>query len=316
MITRARATALLFASAAATAAGRIAAQAPAVLQVGCGSREADAEVYFADGNAFFRKVGLSVDIQQFAAGNLMAAAIASGHLDIADSNLLTIAGAHLRGLPFVYIAPGSVVAETPGATIRPAMIVVAPNSPIRAAKDLNGKVVSGISIGSVDQVEMLSWIDANGGDYASVKFVEVPVPEMPAALAQGRIDATVLNDPDLTAALNAKSVRPIGDATQGINPKPYVGNGWFANVDWIGKNADAVRRFQAAMSDAADWANANPDKAAVILARVTKIQEPRIHVQFARRLDPAAMRPLLDAAYKYKIFPRPVNAADICWTGR
>jgi NitT/TauT family transport system substrate-binding protein len=196
-----------------------------------------------------------------------------------------------------------------------AMIVAAPNSPIRTAKDLNGKVVSGISLGSVDQVEMLSWIDKNGGDFSSVKFIEVPVPEMPAALAQGRIDATVMNDPDLTAAVNARSVRVIGNATEGV-AKQYVGNGWFANTDWLAKNVETVHKFQTAMTEAADWANANPDKAAVILSKVTKIQEPRIRARFARELDPPAMQPLLDAAYKYKMFPRPVNATEICWNGR
>jgi NitT/TauT family transport system substrate-binding protein len=290
---------------------RIAAQDLPALRVGCGSREVDAEVYFADVNGFFRNVGLTVDIQQFAAGNIMAAAIASGHLDVADSNLLTVAGAQLRGLPFLYIAPGNVVFSNAPT----AMIVAAPNSPIRTAKDLNGKVVSGISLGSVDQVEMLSWIDKNGGDFASVKFIEVPVPEMPAALAQGRIDATVMNDPDLTAAVNAKTVRVIGNATEGV-AKQYVGNGWFANTDWIAKNVETVRKFQAAMTQAADWANANPDKAAVILSKVTKIQEPRIRARFARKLDPPAMQPLLDAAYKYKMFPRPMNATAICWDGR
>jgi ABC-type nitrate/sulfonate/bicarbonate transport system substrate-binding protein len=80
---------------------RLAAQNLPALRVGCGSREVDAEVYVADVNGFFRNVGLTVDIQQFAAGNVMAAAIASGHLDIADSNLLTVAGAHMRGLPFL-----------------------------------------------------------------------------------------------------------------------------------------------------------------------------------------------------------------------
>jgi len=290
---------------------RVSAQDVPTLRVGCGSREVDAEVYFADVNGFFRKVGLTVDIGQFAAGNIMAAAIASGHLDIADSNLLTVAGARLRGLPFLYIAPGNVVfSDAPTA-----LIVAAPNSAIHTAKDLNGKVVAGISLGSVDQVEMLSWIDKNGGDFTSVKFLEVPVPEMPAALAQGRIDATVMNDPDLTAAVNAKTVRVIGNATEGV-AKQYVGNGWFANTDWIAKNADTVRKFQAAMSEAADWANANPEKAAAILSKVTKIQEPRIHARFGRKLDPPAMQPLLDAAYKYKLFPRPLNATEICWDGR
>jgi NitT/TauT family transport system substrate-binding protein len=239
----------------------------------------------------------------------MAAAVVTSHLNIADSNVMTIAGAHVRGLPFMYIAPGnSATLET-----TTAHIVAAPGSSIKTGKDLNGKIVSGISIGSVDHVEMLAWIDKTGGDYTAVKYVEVAPAEIPAALAQGRIDAAVMNDPDYTAAFNAKTVRLLGNAMDGI-AKQYVGNGWFASNEWIPKNADTVRRFQDAMAETADWANANPEKAAVILGKVTKIVEPRLHAKFAHRLDPTAMQPMLDAAFRYKVLPRALNAAEICWT--
>src|SRR6185437_15966352 len=83
--------------------------APAIAQttpvlVGIGTREADSLGYFAQDMGFFKKIGLNVELQQFSAGPQIAAAIASGHLQIGDSNIINLAGAHARGLPFVYVA--------------------------------------------------------------------------------------------------------------------------------------------------------------------------------------------------------------------
>src|SRR5579883_1901129 len=137
------------------------------LEVGIGTREADALGYFAQDLGFFKKVGLDVELQQFSAGPQIAAAIASGHLQIGDSNVISLANSRARGLPFVYICGMNIYS----AAHPTALAVVAENSPIKTAKELNGRTVAGVSLASIDQTNMFAWIDKNGGDWQSVKFI-------------------------------------------------------------------------------------------------------------------------------------------------
>lgn len=287
------------------------AQTPAPpLEVGIGSREADSLGYFAQDLGYFKKVGLSVELQQFSAGPQIAAAIASGHLQIGDSNVISLANAHARGLPFVYIAGMNMYsAANPSA-----LAVVAANSPIKTAKELNGQTVAGVSLASIDETNMFAWIDKNGGDWQSVKFIEVPPSEMAAALDQGRISAAIINDPELSAFLSEKRVRVLGNAIGAVGAQ-YLGNGWMASKDWADANADTVRKFQAAIAMAAVWANAHPEDAAKIFNKYVKTQTARLHARFTSApLDPRIVQPILDAASKYKILPRQMAAGEIIWS--
>jgi NitT/TauT family transport system substrate-binding protein len=284
---------------------------PAPLQIGIGTREADALGYFAQDMGFFKKVGLNAELQQFSAGPQIAAAIAGGHLQVGDSNIISLTGAHIRGLPFIYIAAMSII-EAAHPTV---LAVVSPTSTVKSGKDLNGMTTAGVSLNSIDQAEMLAWIDKTGGDWQSVKFIEVPPAEMPAALAANRIQACVINEPELSAFLNEKSVKSVGNPPAAIAPR-YMGNGWIANKDWADANVDTVNKFRQAIALAADWSNAHPDDAAKILAKYTKTTVTTMHARFTRELDPKLIQPILDAAAKYKVLPRQVSATEIIWSHR
>lgn len=285
------------------------AQTNSPLEVGCGLREADSLGYYAQDMGFFKKVGLNVELQQFSAGPQIAAAIASNHLQIGDSNIISLAGARARNLPFVYVTAMNVY----DASKPTALAVVAPNSTVKTGKDLDGATVAGVSLGSIDQTNLMAWIDKTGGDWTSVKFIEVPPPDIPGALAQGRIAAAILNDPELTAFINAKAIKSVGNPIAMVAPR-YLANGWIASQDWADAHPDVVAKFSQAIAMAAVWANAHPEDAAKILGRYSKIQEDRIHATFATSLDPKMIQPILDAAAKYKVIPRPMSASEIIWT--
>jgi ABC-type amino acid transport substrate-binding protein len=72
---------------------------------------------------------------------------------------------------------------------------VAKNSPIRSAKDLNGKIIAVPGLGTNAEYAVHEWLDLNGADTASVKFIELAYAAMPAALEAGRIDAAHVAEP-------------------------------------------------------------------------------------------------------------------------
>jgi hypothetical protein len=62
------------------------------------------------------------------------------------------------------------------------------------------------------------------------------------------------------------------------------------------------------------WANKNPAAAAKILGKYMAIDEPRTHAQYAAKLDPALIQPILDGAAKYKLLPRSMTFAELTGT--
>ena len=280
------------------------AQTSPVLHVATGGKETDAEVFYAQDLGYFAKAGLNVEITIMQNGAAIGSAVAAGSLQIGSSSTLIIANAQAKGLPFAFIAPGGQYNDATPSTV----LVVPVTSPIQSAKDLAGKAIAVLSLRGIDQSSTEKWIDDNGGASASVKFVEISPPEMPAALARGTVDAAMLAEPYLTGAKG--TVRVLGKA-YGAVAKSWLIAGWFSSTDWIAQNPDTVRKFADVMRQSADWANANPVKAAAILSKYTKASIDRIHTTYGRTLDPALIAPVIDIGVQYKILPKAVPPTDL-----
>jgi ABC-type nitrate/sulfonate/bicarbonate transport system substrate-binding protein len=134
MLSRSR----LLAGAAATAAALSARAASAdlpTIRVGIIPIEPSCLPYYAQANGFFEKAGINVVVEQNPASPAIAAALLAGSYDVGYATIPTLATAHAKGLPFKIIAADGLIG--PGIVI--GGIVVATQSPIRTAHDLNGK---------------------------------------------------------------------------------------------------------------------------------------------------------------------------------
>jgi NitT/TauT family transport system substrate-binding protein len=233
----------------AIASAQTAAPTTDALRIGLIPAEISAEIFYGIDEGFFSRNGLTVDFQAFTNGNSIAAGLASGALDIGLSDVVSILSAHARGLPFGYIAPGLLHGErapTYG-------IIVAGDSPIHEAKDFNGKTFGVNGLKNIVQIAVEAWIDNNGGDSMSVRFVEMPIPVMAAAVARGEVQAAGPNEPALTLAEQG-GARVILMDKNAIAPV-YMLSGWVTTSDWatahprsrrgqIGTNRRAARFSQ------------------------------------------------------------------------
>jgi NitT/TauT family transport system substrate-binding protein len=312
-ITRARATAALFGGAALLAgSGTLRAQAGAPLRVGTILVEAAAEIYFAQDAGFFAKAGLTADIQAFDTGPAIAAAVVSNALDIGYITVDAAAAIHQKNIPLVLIAPS---AEYLSPTTQGTSAFMVPaNSTARNGADLNGKTIAVIALNGITHIAARAWIDQNGGDSAGAKFVEVPPPAMPAALATARVDAAWVTEPFLAPAL--KNARVLGYGFDAIG-KRFLLNAWFTTQAWARTHADLARRFAQTMGATAAWANANHAASAPIVAKYTKIDPGLLanmtRSYYAGQLTPALLQPLVDISAKYNNFA-PFPAQDLIYT--
>lgn len=308
---RRNALALTFLGAAASAPRLARAQSGGLtpLRVGVIPAEVAAEIFYGSDMGFFREHGLDVQIQSANNGAAIAAAVASGSLDVGLSDLMSIVSAHARGLPFVFLAPGIVTSYT-----APTFgILVRGDSPIRTARDFNGTTMGVNGLNNISHIPVEAWIDNNGGDSKTMKFVEIPLPQMAAAVAAGTVQSTVPPEPWITAAVE-QGERIIFMEHGAIAPE-FLLSGFMTTRDWAARNAPVAARFVAAIRETALWANRNHAASAPILAKYTKIPPAvveRMHRgDFAVAFRPELVQPVIDAAARYGVIAKPFPASEI-----
>jgi NitT/TauT family transport system substrate-binding protein len=260
-----------------------------------------AEIFIAADMGFFAKQGLDVQIEPGTNGSAIAAAVSTDAVDIGYSDLVTLAKAHLKGIDFVAVAPAAVwTSAAPTAAL-----VVLADSPIKNAKDLAGKVIAIPGLATLAEYSPRAWIDQNGGDDTTVKFIEMPYSAMPAAVTAGRIDAAYISEPFFADL--GKSVRVLGYSHNAV-AKEFLQSAWFTTPQWAKDHPDLVRRFAAAMRETAMWANqkANYQRSGEILAKYSKtnpaVIATMVRATFGVTLTAASIQPAIDVTAKYGNF--------------
>lgn len=260
----------------------------------------------------FRKAGLDVTVQKANSGAAVAAAVVGGSIDIGKSSLVSLITAHVKGLPFVLVAPAGVYdinAPTVG-------MVVGKDSTAKTAADLNGKILSASSLGDQNSIAMQGWIDQHGGDSKTVKFVELPSAAAPDALAAGRVDAATLGNPILTEALGSGKCRLFAHPFDAIAPH-FIFAAYFCTADFAEKNRETVLRFRRTLLQSAAYADKHPSETVGVVAKFTGIS-PGVIASMTRTLagtslDPKLVQPLIDIAARYKAIPAPFEARTLIY---
>jgi NitT/TauT family transport system substrate-binding protein len=282
------------------------------IHIGTTPIDAGAQPYYAQAEGFFKAAGINVDIQAMANGAVLAAAVASGALDIGQYNVVSIASAHERGIPFVLVA----AASTYSSKLPQSALVVTANSPLHTAKDLNGKTIAVNGLQTISQLGPEAWIDSNGGTLSTVKFIEMPFPAMADALASGRVDAALISEPVLSDA-RAHGMRVLNNVYDSIAKDFLIGT-WFTTSTWAKAHPDLVRKYVAVMQQTAHWANAHHAETAKILQDETKtpVSATTMRVVFGETLDVKQIQTLIDACAKYGVIKATFPATDIIASGR
>lgn len=288
------------------------ARAQSMTTVKIGVLPSSGEVFYAIENGFFTRRNLDVQLQMQNSGAAGAAAMLGGSIDITESDTVTIIKAHDKGLPFVALAPGLL-----DAVKAPTVAVVVRDPELKLGKDFNGKVFSTNALQNLGTLLADSWIDNNGGDSKTVKWLELPFSALSAALQRGTIDAYIAPEPFVSTGLKDGGHMLLLDRKP---LAPVVVQGFLiATRDWVTAHRDAARAFTAAILEANDWANKNRHDAAVILSKyskipITVIEGMTLRGDYAVHVDPGTLQPLIDGCLKYGLIGKSFPANDILVT--
>jgi NitT/TauT family transport system substrate-binding protein len=271
-------------------------------------------IYYAIKNGLYQKAGLDVEIVPTSSGTAATEAVISGAYEMGKGSLVASLVAHLKGLPLTIVGNGAIWdVKSPFS-----MMVVAADSTAKTGADFNGKTLSTAALNDLNQLAMMTWIDKTGGDSKTTKWIELPNAAAGEALAEHRVEATSLNEPQLSAATDSGKVRILAPAYSAIG-EHFAFTVYFAQPDWAAKHPDVIKKWVKVTYAAATYTNAHHAETAPMMADITKIPLAVIskmaRVNGATTGDPALIQPCINAAAKYNNISRAFPAKDAYFSG-
>jgi NitT/TauT family transport system substrate-binding protein len=287
-----------------------AADAPAIT-VGASTFDSSTPVVYAVHAGLFQKAGLNVKLVPMSPAAIPPA-LAGGAIQFASSNLFNVVEAHTRGVPFTIVSPGALFDDTDLDGY--VGLIVRKDSGITKARDFTGKTIGVPALKDMNSISSMAWIDQNGGDSNTVKYVEVPAPAAAQAVAQKRIDGTVLTSPLLQGALATGDFRVLTDS-YGAIAKSFVALGWITTTDFAATHPDAVAKFVRVMHEASVYCNTHQAETVPMMAEFAKLNPDTLRTmkraKFATTFRPEMIQPVIDMAARYKAIAAPFNAQEL-----
>jgi NitT/TauT family transport system substrate-binding protein len=210
----------------------------------------DASLFYAQDSGIFRKHGLNVTFVAQASPVAVEASMASGTEQfgfITTPVLINLATKGV-GVKCVSTVDGN---EPTNPADDTTVLVAAKGSGIKSIKDLAGKNVAEVQLTSLNSLSVMVLAKQAGIDPNSIHQIAIPVAQMPAALAQGRVQAAVIVAPFTQTAL--------GDgATVLTHPNQVLfPDGTLTCLDamssYISAHPTIVAEFRAAMNEAVTY---------------------------------------------------------------
>ena len=271
----------------------------------------NAPMFVAMDRGFFKAAGLELETVPMAGGAVIVQGVISGDLQIGWTNVISLYQAHVEGFDFKFIAGGAINVKGTNDTHA---LLVAKGSTIKSAKDLESKTVAVNTLNNIVHLMAMAWLDKNGADSAKVKFVEIPFPQMEAALVAGKIDAASAQEPFPSAALAKGAVRVLANPWSDVLAKFLIAS-WFASEKWLQKNKKTAQAFIVALNRGIDAVRADPKASRNVIAKWTGLNPDlagKIPLPvFEKELSEKDLQATIDLTQKYKLIPRAFKAGGV-----
>jgi len=258
-----------------------------------------APVYIGIEQGFFEEEGLEVTTEVVQSGSDAITGALGGTFDFFGVGYVPIFTAIGQGLPVRVVSAndnGGLTEETDWLGV-----MVNGDSSIAGPEDLAGKAVAVNALKGVLEITLRAALESEGIDSSTVEFTEIPFPEMPAALAEGKVDAIFATEPFLTPSLEAGGKIVFSPYTT-LSPA-------FPNASWGGTNAmidsdpETVAAFVRAIQRSIQFAADNPDVLREVIPTFTRVTPEVADVMrlpdFNPEYDFDALHDLLEYTQKY-----------------
>lgn len=270
-----------------------------------------APIYLGRSKGFFSEQGLDLTLETAQGGAAIVPAVLSGQYQFGFSNTVSLLLAQSQGLPVKVVSAGDSATGDPAKDF--GAVMVKADSGIKDAAGLAGKKVAVNTLKNINSTTVNAAVRQAGGDPSTIQFVELPLPDMAAAIAKGDVDAAALVEPFVTIAAG-QGDRAVAAQYAGTDPNLVVAM-YFSSKQFIAQNPKLVQQFTAAMQKSLAYAQEHPDEARAVVSTYTKI-DPAVQAKMTlpkwpSTVDSAAVQKLADLALTDKLLAKPADVKEL-----
>jgi NitT/TauT family transport system substrate-binding protein len=216
---------------------------------------------------YFAQEKLDLKLQPSTGGATVIPALMNGDIDVAGSNVVSAMIAMDRGLDLRMIAAGTSTAEDPERDF--SAILVAKDSRITDVAGLAGAEVAVNTLQNINDVVIYGMLDKQGVDRASVRFIEMPFPDMVPAIQRGDVDAGLVIEP-FVAIGRSQGLRAVARPYADLRPGLQIGT-FLMTTARTREDPQLVASFQAGVQRTADSIRTDPTSFRQALPKIANI---------------------------------------------
>ncbi len=268
----------------------------ALVRVGIARTMSDAGYYIADAKGFFRDEGIAVELLPFNSAAQMIAPLGTGELDVGGGTVAAgLYNAAARGIGVKIVAAQSSMRPGYGYSSLMVRKDLVDSGQYKTIADLKGRKVAVGAPGTGTASALNEALKSGGLRYGDVEVVYLGFPEHLAAYRNKAIDASISNEPTLTAAIEqGVAVRVVGNdvtypdqqTTTVFYSDNFIHNRRALAEGFMRAYLRGIRTYTDALKDG-HLAGANSDEIITILTKYTTIKDPVLY----RRIIPMAVDP-------------------------
>jgi NitT/TauT family transport system substrate-binding protein len=270
-----------------------------------------APVYLGMKKGFFRAENLELEPQFAQGGAAIVPSVMANEVQFGFGNNVSLMVARTRGLPLRIVSPGVNAARTKQEAAN--ALLVTHKSGIDSVDDLAGKTFAVTTLQQLGDVTIKATLQKHGVDTKGIKFLEVPFPDMNAALEQGRVDVAWQAEPFITIG-RQQGLRSVADPMFETSPNLSIAT-YFGADPYLDKHPEVARAFARAMRKSLDYAGANPDETRAVIPTYSKIKGEILEkIQLANwssELNVESIRLTYDLARKYGVVEKDIDLGQL-----
>lgn len=260
----------------------------------------------AEENGIFADKGVDVELLPSAGGAQAIPSLMAGDYDITYTNYTSAILAAEQGLPIVFVAGNDVGADDHG-------IYVAEDSEIQRVADLESGTFAVNNLQNIGTVAIKSQLEAAGANPDSIELLEMPYPDMQAALERGDVDAIWQVEP-FQASAEAAGHRKVGNLFAGpVADMPVAG--WVTTREFAEQNPEAVAAVRDALAASADDLDGDREQLVELVPTYTEMDAAVVEAvalpDWNADLDEEVLQQMTDLMEKYGITSEPFDVGTM-----
>lgn len=263
---------------------------------------------------YFEDEGLDVTTEVGQGGAALVPAVMTGDYQIAFGNYVSLMLARQNDVDVQIV--GNVVDGADTEDRGTNALLVGPDSDITSVEDLAGATFAVTTVENIAEVNIRTTLREAGVDDGDIEFVEVPFPEMNAAVEAGEVDVAWQAEPFVTLGEQAGLVN-IADPMYGTMPSMPLA-GMFASGAWIEENPDLAEAFQRALQRSLDESGDEEAMRTAIEANTETPPEILPDLALANwnaELDTDKLQTVAELATEYGLLDEEPDLDELIWEG-